>query len=184
MNWKTMVILTVAMSVIAVFLIGCSPQVENESREKSPSLDSGEWLRGDVDARFKLVAQHLRGFDMAMVEVGYRYGELYWAARDRNWGYASYQLGKLETAMANGVQRRPKRAASARMLDGAVAQVRAAINATDESRVAAAMETLTATCIACHQAEKVPFIQVAPPDFRLSPVRFAPPQNAGNGGSQ
>jgi hypothetical protein len=35
------------------------------------------WLRGSVDERFAQVAKHLRGFDMAMVETGHRYGELY-----------------------------------------------------------------------------------------------------------
>jgi hypothetical protein len=78
---------------------------------------SGEWLRGDVDARFAQVARHLCGLDMAMVEIGYRYGELYHAGRNGNWDFAAYQRGKIELALANGVARRPKRAASARMLE-------------------------------------------------------------------
>ena len=46
---------------------------------------------------------------------------------DRNWGYADYQLRKIETAIANGVERRQhRRGASAKMLDGAVAPLRAA----------------------------------------------------------
>jgi hypothetical protein len=50
---------------------------------------------------------------MAMVETGYRYTELYWAAQDDNWGYADYQIKKIRTAVENGLERRPKRAASA-----------------------------------------------------------------------
>jgi len=132
--------------------------------------DTG-WLRGDANARFALVAKHLRGFDVAMVEVGYRYSELYWASRDRNWDYAAYQLGKIETAVANGIERRPKRAASAQMLTGAVAQVQAAIGARDRPALDAALGSLTASCNACHHAEQVAFIVVAPPTVRLAPVR-------------
>jgi cytochrome c556 len=124
-----------------------------------------------VDTRFALVAKHLRGFDMAMVEVGHRYAELYWASRDRNWEYAAYQLGKIETAVGNGIERRPRRAASARMLEGAVTRVREAIDGRDGPALDTAIATLTATCNACHRAERVAFIQVAPPAVRLSPVR-------------
>lgn len=74
----------------------------------------GGWLAGTVDEKFETVAKQLRGFDMAMVETGYRYNELYWAARDRNWGYADYLAKKIRTAIENGLQRRPKRAQSAK----------------------------------------------------------------------
>jgi hypothetical protein len=113
--------------------------------------------------RFATVAKHLRGFDVAMMEVGYRHAELYGAVRERNWDYAAYQLDKIETAVANGIERRPARAVSARMLDGAVGGVRAAIEDRDEQAVDAALATLTATCNTCHAAERVPFIRVALP---------------------
>lgn len=103
-----------------------------------------------------------------------RYGELAWAGRDRSWGYAEYLLGKIETAIARGVERRPRRAASVRMLDGAVASVRQAITARDGAEFDASFETLTATCNACLQAESVPFSRVVPPTARTSIVH-APP---------
>jgi hypothetical protein len=88
----------------------------------------GGWLAGTVDEKFETVAGQLRGFDMAMVETGYRYNELYWAARDGNWGYAGYQAGKIRTAIENGVVRRPKRAKSAEtFLTIALPAVQAAI---------------------------------------------------------
>ena len=48
-----------------------------------------------------------------MVEIGYRYQELYWAGADSNWEYAGYQLAKIDLALANARERRPKRQASA-----------------------------------------------------------------------
>ena len=128
------------------------------------------WLRGLVDERFATVATQLRGFDVAMVEVGYRYGELTWAGRDRNWPYAAYQLEKIETAIRNGVVRRPKRGASARMIEEPLAQLRAAAEQHDPVAFDTAFATLTTTCNACHVAEQVAFVQVAPPVDRRSPV--------------
>jgi hypothetical protein len=134
--------------------------------------EDARWLleRMTDDERFVRVATHLRGFDVAMVETGYRYGELYWASRDRNWDYAAYQLRKIETAVANGVERRPLRAPSARMLDGAVAGARHAVTRRDAAALDAAFANLTAVCNACHQAEQVPFIRVQPPMVRASVV--------------
>lgn len=135
-------------------------------------------LQGGTDERFVRAAAHFRGFDVAMAETGYRYGELYWAGRDHNWGYAEYQLGKIETAVARGVERRPRRAPSAQMLRGAVTAVRSAITARDGAAFDAAFVTLTATCNACHQAERVGFIRVVAPAVRASVVHApdgAPP---------
>jgi hypothetical protein len=95
----------------------------------APASQTGDsWIRGDIDQRFAIVAKQLRGFDAAMVETGYRYGELYWAGEDRNWEYAAYQLEKIETAIANGLERRPKRAASAARLTPALERVRASLH--------------------------------------------------------
>jgi hypothetical protein len=162
--------------------MGCSSSDQNESPDKHRTVEGSEWLRGDVDTRFALVAKHLRGFDMAMVEVDCRYGELYWASRDQNRDYAACQLGRIETAVANGVERRPLRVVSGQMLDGAVTQLGVAIDGRDASGLETAIETLTATCDARHQAEHVPYIHVAPP-VRLSPVRRGSVPEAERGGS-
>jgi hypothetical protein len=112
-----------------------------------------------------------------MVETGYRYGELYGASRDRNWDYAAYQLGKIEIAVANGVERRPLRAKSARMLDGAIAGARQAITSRDATAFEVAFTNLTAVCNTCHQAERVSFIRVEPPRVRTS-VTVGPAEQA------
>lgn len=152
-----------------VLLAACDRTSGTDPSAVKPTGES--WIRGDVDQRFTLVAKHLRGFDVAMVETGYRYGELYWAGEDRNWDYAAYQLEKIETAVANGLERRPKRAASAAMLAPAVERVRSAIARRDTPGFAQSFAQLTQTCNACHVAEQVAFVQVAPPPQRQSPVR-------------
>jgi hypothetical protein len=127
----------------------------------------GGWVAGNVDQKFDTVAKHLRGFDMAMVETGYRYTELYWAAQDDNWGYADYQIKKIRTAVENGLERRPKRAASAEtFLKVMLPAVEEALTRRDASLLREPIEALRSTCNACHQAEKVEFVRVGVPTVR------------------
>jgi cytochrome c556 len=157
--------------VFAILVTGCSRETSSAPDGVRPP-DGAAWiLDGGTDDRFVRVAKHLRGFDVAMVETGYRYTELYWAGQDHNWDYATYQLDKIGTAVANGTERRPGRAASARMLDGVTSQVKDAITRRDEAAFDSAFAALTASCNACHAAERVSFIRVAPPTDRLSPVK-------------
>lgn len=138
-----------------------------------PSATTGpgdSWITGDTDQKFAKVAKHLRGLDVAMVEIGYRYGELSWAGRDQNWPFAAYQLDKISLALSQAVERRPKRAASAAMLDPALQAVKRAVGAKDSAGFQTAFETLTQTCNTCHATEQVPFMKVAPPQQRSSPI--------------
>jgi hypothetical protein len=167
--------------------IGCSRQ-SSDAPAPAPSQSTGTteppegeaWLlSGTSDERFAQVARQLRGFDLAMVETGYRFGELYWAGQDRNWDYAKYQIEKIRTAVRNGVERRPKRAPSARMLEGALPGVEEAITARDPALFIERFNVLTATCNACHQAERVPFVHVRPPSVRASPAAPLPVTGGG-----
>lgn len=167
--------------LLAAVLFGaCSREpsgsVTNSASSAAPTVSgtpSGEagWLQsGTTDERFARVAKHLRGFDVAMAETGYRYGELYWAGQDKNWDYAKYQAEKIRTAVRNGVERRPKRAQSAQMLDGVLTAVEEAITAKDPVLFAERFDALTTMCNGCHHAERVPFVHIKRPTIRLSPV--------------
>ena len=96
------------LMIVFAAMSGC----RDSPSEPRPSGEGG-WLKGTTDEKFDTVAKQLRGFDMAMVETGYRYVELYWAGYDGNWGYADYQAKKIRVAIENGLERRPKRAESA-----------------------------------------------------------------------
>jgi len=119
--------------------------------------------------------KHLRGLDVAMVELSYRYDELYWAGTDGNWEYAGYQAGKMRLALDNALERRPKRQAStAEIFFPALERVESAIAARDRKKFPAAFEAMTASCNACHAAEGVPTFRVAPPDDRTSSTTRRP----------
>ncbi len=78
---------------------------ENDYSTKS------DWLletKGD-EQKFKAIQRQLRGFDLAMVEVGYRFNTFYFALKDKNYKLAHYQWDKIRKSMENGIERRPKR---------------------------------------------------------------------------
>lgn len=159
--------------LVGTALSACSAQLALPARttagEVPPKAEG--WLRGSVDERLETIAAQLGGFGMTMMEVGYRYGELYFAGDDENWDYARYQIGEIQVAMANGLQRRPARAASAAMLNPALDTVKAAVASGDVDAFEDAFETLTVACNTCHIAEKASFIRVAPPEHRVSSVQ-------------
>ena len=80
-------------------LAACGPGTElaaPQEQEPAPAhaSTSNSWLQGTTDERFEIVTRHLRGLDMAMIEIGYRYQELYRAGQSENWDYATYQVDK------------------------------------------------------------------------------------------
>lgn len=165
-------------ALAAVALAACTvtaPAPGAPQAEASSASSSDSWLQGSVDERLDTVAEQLRGFGVTMVEVDHRYRELYFAGQDRNWDYAAYQIEEIEEAIESGLQRRPKRAASAAMLEPALEVVEAAVSARDSHAFEQAFATLTASCNACHLAEDAAFIQVTTPQQRVSSIQPPPP---------
>ena len=140
---------------------------------RSPRTGSPEatWLSREPEEQRVQLERHLRGFDLAMVETGHRYIELHWAGRDANWEAAAYQVQKMRLAIENGLERRPKRAASARpFLAGPLAAMDEAVAVRNPELFAARFQGLTAGCNACHAMEQVPFFEIRPPESRVSPI--------------
>jgi hypothetical protein len=134
--------------------------------------EKNAWIRGDSHERWTTVAKHLRGLDVAMVEIGYRYGELYWAGVDSNWEYADYQVKKIALALENALERRPKRRASSELLFApALGELEQAIGSKNRDAFTERFEGLSAACNACHAAEGVASFHVEPPTDRQSSIR-------------
>jgi hypothetical protein len=147
-----------------------SPKPGNAVPLKPPAT---AWLSGGDDEKFDRVGRQMRGFDLAMMEVGYRYTELHWAGQDKNWDYAKYQCEKIQHVIELAMERRTNRAPSAQwFLTNAIPPMKAAIEAKDATTFARQLPLFTAACDTCHAMEKMPFITVQPPERRLSPVKF------------
>lgn len=132
----------------------------------------GQWIKGNEQEKLETIENQFRGFDMAMVETGYRYQELYWAGQDENWEYAYYQLEKIQKTIENGLERRPKRAQSARyFLTVILPEMKKALDKRDTVIFNKNFQVLTNSCISCHAMEKVPFFIVKTPTERQSPIK-------------
>jgi hypothetical protein len=84
----------------------------------------------------------------------------------------------IRTAVKNGVERRPKRGASAPMLEPALVALEQAVEKSDAASFTERFRSLTATCSACNEAERVPFIRAQPPTDR---GRAEPPADSDGG---
>jgi hypothetical protein len=154
------------LAALGVVAWGCSLS--------SPAQPKPGWLSAEPQEQRVQLERQLRGFDLAMLETGHRYIDLYWAGQDANWRAAAYALEKIRLAIENGLERRPKRASSARtFLAGPLAAMDEAVAARDPERFAARFQELTAGCNACHAMEQVEFFQVRPPATRVSPIHGA-----------
>ncbi len=163
--------LKISIILIATCLIMIS--FSSCDRNDTEPVGSQDWLTGDTRQKFETITDHLRGFDMAMVETGYRYSELYWAGYDSNWDYARYQIEKIALALDRGLERRPARAASAEsFMNHAIPEMKNAVDSEDPDLFKRTFEDFTRSCNACHAAEQVPHFNVKKPEVRHSPIRI------------
>lgn len=133
----------------------------------------GGWLKKlPPDQQIDAIDRQLRGFDMAMFEVNYRYTEMYFAGIEGNWDYALYTGEKIAWAIQNGYERRPKRRANAEeiFLKEAYPQVLDAIRKKDIALFKERIDGLRGACNGCHTAEKVGFIHVGIPSIKQTPL--------------
>ncbi len=142
---------------------------------RNDPAQSTRWIQGSESERWAQMEQQLRGLDVAMVEIGYRYQELYWAGEDGNWEFAAYQVRKIQLSLERALERRPKRRASAQQLFlPATHSVEESASLEDRVRFRAAFAEMTEACNACHRAEGVASFHVVPPIHRPSPIRSSP----------
>ena len=103
--------LAATMELLAVMACGQGAELPAAPEaEPPPAQPSGptSWLQGTTDERFEIVTRHLRGLDMAMVEIGYLYQELSRAGESENWDYAAYQVNKIRQSLENPAPTPPK----------------------------------------------------------------------------
>jgi len=160
----------VRTEIARLALVVCACAIISACRHDAPEKNT--WIRGESSERWTTVGRHLRGLDVAMVEIGYRYQELYWAGVDSNWEYAGYQVKKIDLALENALERRPKRRTSAdNLFVPAMDEVEQAIALRERAAFGEAFEEMSAACNSCHAAEGVASFYVAAPTDRTSSIR-------------
>jgi hypothetical protein len=157
----------ISVIVIISTLIACN----NQDRTYTSGKDG--WLRGTQEEKFDEVANQFGGFSRTMVEVAYRYSELYWAGQDENWDYADHQLEHLLEVLEDGLKRRPARAESAQdFINHTIPEIEDLIIKEDKEAFLQGFRSLTTACNACHAKEDESYIVIREPEVRTSPVRF------------
>jgi cytochrome c556 len=148
--------------------------VSNVLAENSYSTKSNWLLETKTDEqKFQKIQKQLRGFDLAMVEVGYRFNTFYFAIEDKNYDLAHYQWDKIKKAIENGIERRPKRKnnSESMFLNTQYKAMQDALLTKDPQQIQKAYTHTKQICNACHQAENVPFIHVTNPKYRWQPIQ-------------
>jgi hypothetical protein len=146
--------------VIAALLAG------QASVADAPAPPSNHWLLDaeDDEERFRRIEQQFGGFSSAMWVVGERYERTYDALVDGNLPLAAYHWEKLGDDIRHGYMRRPARRthADALFLDGAWKKTGAALAEDDLDAARESFLRARKACIACHVAERVPFMNDQP----------------------
>jgi hypothetical protein len=129
----------------------------------------GGWLGAlPAEKQTEAIDRQLRGFDLAMMEVNYRYTDMYFGAMEGNWDYALYTGEKIAWALENGFERRAN--GEAIFLRGPYPLVLDAIKKKDIALFKQRFDSLRAACNACHAAEAVAFIKVGIPVIKQTPL--------------
>ena len=154
--------------ILSVSLLISSISANSYSTKSNWLMDTNS-----SDVRFQKIQKQLRGFDLAMVEVGYRFNSLYFAIKDNNLPLASYQLDKIKKAIKNGIERREKRTKNSKIffLDTKYKDMQKSFKSKDTNIILQEFNRLQESCNSCHNAERVPFIKVITPKYRWQPIK-------------
>lgn len=147
--------------ILAILFFGISSLAAASLTKTSDS----KWLTGaDEKTRAERLEHYLGGFSTAMQDTGLRFAHVKQAIADGNWDLAHYHWGKIAGAIENGLMKRPARRANAEaiFLHRAWEPLAAALKEKNGEAVAAAYQEARQACMACHVAEKVPFMNDQP----------------------
>lgn len=131
-----------------------------------------DWRKtAPVDKKVTNLVEVMPGAATLMIEMGFRYQNLYWAAKQTKWEFAQYQAEEMEGLVKTLMITRPKRAKTADVfLRTGFKDVQAAIKARDLTRFETGFEKMRQACMTCHQQNEHAFVTLPLPKRAYSPV--------------
>lgn len=127
------------------------------------------------DARLQRVEAVMPGASELMLQMGERYKNLYWAAKQGRWDFAAYQAEEMEELVEKLALASPKRAASANaFLQRVYPALPQAIASREWRRFDAAFAQMRAQCMDCHAKNDHAYITLPVPKTASSPVLNLP----------
>ena len=118
---------------------------------------------------------YVPGIEQFMNAIQTEHAKLWFAASERNWELAAYQLGEIKEIMSDigELYQKFKDLPLDKMLDdvitGPIAETEKALDAKDFAKFSAAYGKLTDACNACHQATGNGFIVIQRPSGQAFP---------------
>ncbi len=134
---------------------------------------AGDWRKSATDEeKMAQLIEVMRGASNLMIEMGERYKNLYWAAKQGKWAFAEYQREEMQDLVETLTITRPGRATTAQVfLDEGFQALDAALPSRDWGRFNAAFEAMRGQCMSCHRANDHAFIELPQvPPMGSSPI--------------
>lgn len=134
-----------------------------EDLQKQTKPPSNNWLldANDDTERFRRLQVVAGGTDIPMWEISYRYEELYAAIQKNNWEMGVYHWEKLRDRMNTAAMKRPARTQNIEgmfLSSGVWEEMHEALTSKDPEKMRKQFQVVRQTCMACHTAEKVDFL--------------------------
>lgn len=165
-HWTSAICALALLALALPFTVPAARSEQPAAAEAPKDKNPDDWLLNAPDdaTRFKLIQSQARGFSATMFEVGRRFETLYDALGDKNTDFAAYQLTKIKEVIEAGTTRRPKRKANADaiFIGKAFEPALAAIKSGDAAKAWEGFASVRTACMACHEAEKVAFMNNQP----------------------
>jgi hypothetical protein len=138
------------------------PRLE-EGQANPPSAN---WLLDAKDdrERFRRIQIYAGGTHEQMWQIGYRYQQVYHAIVDENWELGLHHWTKLRDVLHVALMKRPNRTpnAEAMFLDNTWERLESALQSADAADARESFLLERETCMACHVAEQMPFLNDSP----------------------
>lgn len=131
-----------------------------------------DWrTRAPTEQKVENLVKAMPGAATLMIEMGFRYQNLYWAAKQGKWEFAAYQVEEMEDLLKTLTITRPKRAKTAEaFLKTGFKEIEPALKARDAGRFEAGFEKMRQACMSCHAQNEHAFVQLPLPKRAYSPV--------------
>lgn len=133
---------------------------------------AADWRkRADMPQKVERLVEALPSAANIMIEMGERYQNLYWAAKQDKWEFAAYQAEEIKELIEKLEITRPQRAATARGFLGAVyPMLPNAVKTRNWKKFEMAFEKMRHECVVCHAKNGMGFVQLPIPRRATSPV--------------
>jgi hypothetical protein len=170
------------------FLFQPQARAQQEPAPKQSDVDAAQVEEQTLTGRLSDQAH-------AMMDVGYHFANLWFAAEKQNWPLANYYLGETRSHLSWAVRIHPVRETKAGAVDlngileavdnSLLAEVDKAITNKDVAHFEAAYRQTLVGCYACHTACEKPFLRLQVPDAPgATIINFGAPDEAPAGSAQ